>query len=169
MNRTLLALPLAAVLVVTAVTMALAPAYASIGKAKGNPNFDITSVSGNTMTVAGTAGGTTPNDQRHVFAYVFVQSTPCGADLCAYAVTSHALEDSGQVGNDLTWHTHYVEVTGGCVTAISDAGTQPTLVGNTVTLNGLSSSTAAGVTAVLNIETDTGAVCIQTVLDFQPA
>jgi hypothetical protein len=165
--KTTMTISLAAVLAVSMVMTT--PVFASTGLAKKNPDFDITTVTDDTMTVVGTAGGTTPKDQTHVFAYVFVQNTCLTSartfDACAYAVTSHMAEDSDQVGNDITWHTHYVELTNGCVSHIEDAGTTPTMISHTVTLNGVTPDTAAGLTAVLNIEFDTGSVCVQSVLD----
>jgi len=166
-SKTILAVSLAAVFAVSVFT--LPSAFASVGLAKKNPNFDITDVSGFTMTVDGTAGATTPKDQSHVFAYVFVLDTSDETTTRAYAVTSHYAEDSDDVVDDIAWHTHYVELQNGCVSSIADAGELPTLSGDEVIAVGASGTVVAGLTAVLNIDRGAGSVCVQSVIDVQSA
>ncbi len=90
-----------------------------------NPNFDITQAGitddGNLrLTVVGTVGTTTPSvpsQSNLIYAYVFI--TNAGI----IAVTSHQGDDSGQVTNDLTWHTHRVTLDSNYyVTSIKDFG-----------------------------------------------
>lgn len=166
MKKLILAVPLAAVL---AVSMIVVPsAFASSGLAKDNPDFDITDVNKFRMTVAGTAGGTVPADQRHVYAYVFVLSTSDETTLRGYAVTSHHPEDSTEVDDDINWHAHYVEVTENCVSKLTEEGNAK-LSGDKVSVTGAKGTVIAGALVVLQINTGTGSVCVEEIVDFQAA
>lgn len=161
MNKLILAGPLSAVL---ALSVIVVPAFASGGLTQNNPDFDIIDVDKFTMEVAGEAGGTVPADQRHVFAYVFFIEE-CSTDLCAYAVTSHFPEDSSEVGSDIEWHAHYAEVTGDCVSLLTEDG-DAELSGSEVSVNGAKGKVFAGATVVFQIDLEVG-VCVQNILDFQ--
>ena len=132
----------------------------------GNSDFDIrragiTDTGKLRLRVQGEAGGTTPSgpDQENlVYAYVFV------TDVGAIAVTSHRAEDSGQVGNDLAWHSHRVTLdSSGCVSSIEDFGK--------VRLNGqnmyVSNTNATELAQVITGElTVNGAVCVSQTWDI---
>ena len=134
----------------------------------GNPDFDIrragiTDTGKLRMVVQGEAGGTRPSgaDQADlVYAYVFV------TDVGIVAVTSHRAEDSGQVGNDLAWHSHRVTLdSNNCVSSIQDFGKarlndHSVYVGNTG-----ATSIDAVLTAELTID---GGVCVTAVWDSAP-
>ena len=149
-TKTILAVLLAIGLAVSLTMTPAVYAYTFVKDAKGDatdPNFDIRQAglddSGNPyLKVTGKAGGTTPSSPSQsslVYAYVFV--TNAGI----YAVTSHQAEDSGQVGNDLEWHSHLVTLDGsGCVTGISDAGVTK-LSGEKVTVLGTGATDVLGV------------------------
>lgn len=134
--------------------------------ANGNPDFDITkagiTATGKLrMVVDGDAGGTKPSglgQADKVFAYVFV------TDVGIVAVTSHRAEDSGQVSNDLVWHSHRVQLDGaGCVSSIEDFG-KVQLVDNYLNVaNTGASSIDQALTARLTI--DNGSVCVSRVWD----
>jgi hypothetical protein len=161
MNKLVLASPLAIVLALSIITV---PALASGGLTENNPDFHIVDVDKFSMEVAGEAGSTVPTDQRHVFAYVFLIEG-CGTDLCGYAVTSHFPEDSTEVGSDIEWHAHYVEVTAGCVSLLTEDG-DAELSGSEVSVNGAKGKVFAGASVVLQIDLETG-VCIQNIIDIQ--
>lgn len=161
-----------AVLITSLLSMQVAPAFAG---GKHSPDFRITaaSVSGGvlTMTVEGTAGGTTPTEASDVYAYVWILT-----DGEVYAVTSHEAEDFGDPddnSDDIAWHGH--EDVGvdenGCLTGEEDSAADAvTLNDNTVTLT---STTVApevdtALTAVLSIN-DEGSICIKHVFSaFNP-
>src|SRR5687768_12659934 len=80
-------------------------------------NFDLQSFgiddSGNPyVRVAGTAGGSIPAPgSNDIYAYVLVTDTGI------FAVASHEIEDSSEVGSDLAWHAHLVMLDGNnCIT-----------------------------------------------------
>jgi hypothetical protein len=159
---------LAAALVVSMIaTPAAYASWATIEDASdfANDDFDIRTVGitddGNLrLTVDGTAGGTIPSsDATKVYAYVFVTDV---AGLIA--VTSHQAEDSGQVGNDLEWHTHLVTLDdSGCVATISDFG-KAKLQGNRLdVLQTGATSIGAALTAELTIS---GGVCVSALWDL---
>jgi len=134
--------------------------------ANGNPDFDIikagiTETGKLRMVVVGEAGGTKPSglgQADKVYAYVFV------TDVGIVAVTSHRAEDSNQVGSDLVWHSHRVQLDGsGCVSAIEDFG-KVGLVDNYLNVaNTGATSIDQVLTARLTI--DDGKVCVSRVWD----
>ena len=143
-----------------------------------NPDFDILTVQGPTdgklrLTVAGTAGGTKPDETGEellVFAYVFA------TDAGLVAVTSHSVEDSGQVENDLEWHTHLVGLDSNfCVNSISDYGSAH-LQDNTLKVSGTDATNVDGaLTVVLTVTPDDPqtqenelSVCVTQPLDLAP-
>jgi hypothetical protein len=160
MNKTILAIPLAAVL---AVSMIVTPAaYAEQWKDFDITDFGINGDGDLFITVAGTAGGTTPNDLEDVYAYLWV------TNVGIVAVTSHIAEDSGDVGDDLEWHAHILSVSDGCVTGETDAGV-PVMDGDTITLSGTGATSvdgAASVQAVFN--DDFTSLCVKRSLDPNP-
>ncbi|HEX2014479.1 MAG TPA: hypothetical protein VLA68_04555 [Nitrososphaera sp.] len=172
MNKTVPAITgfIVAVLVGTVLTPA---AYATPGPitdpkgdvTNGNPDFDIrragiTDTGKLRMVVQGEAGGTRPSgssQENLVYAYVFA------TDVGIVAATSHRAEDSGQVGNDIAWHSHRVTLDGsGCVSSIEDFGK--------ARLNGqnlyIANTGATEIEAVLTAElTINGGVCVTDVWD----
>jgi hypothetical protein len=159
---------------VLAVSMVVTPAFAARSiitdetRDATDANFDITQVTVNgqgsiMMTVAGTAGGTTPSDESQsllVYAYVFV------TDKGIYAVTSHQAEDSNQVENDLEWHTHLVTLDGSnCVTSIQDAANAVVVGHNIILTQTGASEVAAALTAELTITPEPFSVCVTDVFD----
>jgi len=84
--------------------------------------FDITSKGvdsqGNPfMKVKGIAGSSIPSQTDKIYAYVFI------TDKGVYAVASHAIEDSTEVGSDLRWHAHKVTLdSNNCITSITEDG-----------------------------------------------
>src|SRR5574338_46093 len=157
-----------------AVSMTMTPAFASWASVNdpsdfdANNNFDIRQVGitsdGNLrLTVDGTVGATRPDgagQENLVYAYVFA------TDVGLIAVTSHAVEDSGQVGNDLEWHTHRVTLDENfCVTGIEDFG-KAKLQGNRLdVLHTGATSVAGALTAQLTVD---GGVCVSDVWDQAP-
>ncbi len=131
----------------------------------GNPDFDIkragiTDTGKLRVVVFGEAGGTKPSapslDDK-VYAYVFV------TDVGIVAVTSHRAEDSGQVVNDLAWHSHRVTLDGsGCVSSIEDFG-KARLIDDHIHVR---DTGATSIDAVLTAElTINGGVCVTDVFD----
>lgn len=125
------------------------------------------------LTVKGTAGGTIPDEEGDIYAYVFF------TDDGIYAVTSHpGIEDSDEVGDDEEWHAHKVTLDGdNCVTSLDEDG-DASLDGNTVTVEDTDAEEVNKVlTAVLSTEkkgegdNDTGeddtAICVAKVFDSQ--
>lgn len=134
----------------------------------GNPDFDIrrvgiTDTGKLRMVVQGEAGGTKPSsaDQDDlVYAYVFV------TNVGIIAATSHRAEDSGQVGNDLAWHSHRVTLdSNNCVSSIEDFGKARTSGQNLYVANTGATSIDAALTAELTIN---GGVCVTAVWDSAP-
>lgn len=177
MNKTV---PTIAAILIAALTLGavLAPsAYALTSRIKdpagdvtnGNPNFDITRA-GITdtgklrMVVAGEAGATKPSGPGQadkVYAYVFA------TDVGIVAVTSHRAEDSGQVGNDLAWHSHRVTLDGsGCVSSIEDFGKARLVDDHIHVANTGAASIDKVLTAELTISS--GKVCVTQVWDSAP-
>ena len=115
------------------------------------------------MTVEGTAGGTTPTEDGHIFAYVFF------TDDGIYAVTSHpGIEDSNEVKDDAEWHAHKVQLSDAnppCVTDLSEKG-KVELDGNAVSVEKTKATELTKVlTADLVAEGDN--VCVEEVFDSQ--
>lgn len=125
------------------------------------------------LTVKGTAGGTVPDEEGDIYAYVFF------TDDGVYAVTSHpGIEDSDEVGDDEEWHAHKVTLDGdSCVTSLEEDG-NALLDGNTVTVEDTDAEEVSEVlTAVLSAEKkgegdndigeDDTAICVAKVFDSQ--
>lgn len=130
--------------------------------ASGNPDFDINKFGINNqgnpfLTVYGDAGGTTPGQVGIIYAYIFF------TDDGIYAVTSHILEDSTEVGNDIKWHAHKItlaEISSlTCVTSVLEDG-WAVVEGKSVTVAG---TEASSITSVMTAEL-TGN-CITTTFD----
>jgi hypothetical protein len=113
------------------------------------------------MTVRGTAGGTVPDDATDVYAYVWV------TDAGAIGVTSHAAEDSDDVGTDLEWHAHYLTLDGSCVIGEEDAGV-PVMSGNTITLSGTTATSTSGALAAVASFDEELDLCVKKVFDSFP-
>ncbi|MGH9974092.1 MAG: hypothetical protein ACRD93_09365 [Nitrososphaeraceae archaeon] len=116
------------------------------------------------LTVKGTAGGTTPDEAGHIFAYAFV------TDKGTFAVTSHpGIEDSDEVDDDTEWHAHKVQLSDAkppCVTDLTEQG-KAVLDGNTVSVDNTPATEVTNVlTADLVAEGDN--VCVDTVFDSKP-
>jgi hypothetical protein len=149
---------LAGTLLVTTLMMTAPSLYAAtqdfkietFGIVDGNPS----------MTVKGTAGGTTPPDGE-IFAYVFFTNKGI------FAVTSHpGIEDSDEVGDDEEWHAHKVQLNEqNCVTDLTEQG-KAVLDGNTVSVD---NTPATEVTQVLtaHLLVENGEVCVDEVFDSQ--
>jgi hypothetical protein len=176
MNKTvpaIMGLIVAAVLVGSVVSPAAAAASLPITDPKndvtnGNSDFDIrragiTDSGKLRMVVQGDAGETRPSgagEENLVFAYVFV------TDVGIVAATSHSVEDSGQVENDLAWHSHRVTLDGsGCVSSIEDFGKARFNGQNLYIANTGATSIDAVLTAELTV--DSG-VCVTQVWDSAP-
>ena len=111
------------------------------------------------LTVEGTAGGTVPDEENHIFAYVFF------TDDGIYAVTSHpGIEDSREVKDDADWHAHKVQLNDdNCVTDLQEDG-KAQLKGNTVSVK---QTEATEVTEVLTADlvAEGNNVCVDEVFD----
>lgn len=115
------------------------------------------------MTVNGIAGGTTPTSLSEIYAYVFA------TDAGIFAATSHGVEDSDQVANDLFWHTHKVELdSNNCIVGIQSTPEQAGTVlmkGNMVEISGSGATTLNAAMAVgLTINQN---ICVSEVFDSQ--
>jgi hypothetical protein len=149
---------LAGTVLVTTLMMMAPSVYAA------SPDFTIETfgiVDGNpSLTVKGTAGGTTPDKPDEIFAYVFFTNKGI------FAVTSHESEDSNEVENDIEWHAHKVQLDdNNCVTSLKEQG-KAVVDGNTVSVEGTGASTVDKVlTALLVAEGDN--VCVEKVFDSQ--
>ncbi len=147
-----------AVLVTTLMMMTAPSVYAA------SPDFTIVTFEifdGNpSLTVKGTAGGTTPDKANEILAYVFFTNKGI------FAVTSHESEDSNEVGNDIEWHAHKVQLDdNNCVTSLKEQG-KAALDGNRVSVEGTGASTVDKVlTALLVAENNN--VCVEKVFDSQ--
>jgi len=183
MKTLVLTASLAAIL---AGSMVMTPAFASWASVNdasdydANNNFDIREVGitsdGNLrLTVDGTVGATKPDGAGQgnlVYAYVFA------TDLAGFvAVTSHAVEDSGQVANDLEWHTHFVTLDDNfCVTSITDFGKAKLQGSRLDVLQTGATSVAGALTAQLTVtpddpdteEVNEFSVCVSEVFDLAP-
>jgi hypothetical protein len=114
------------------------------------------------LTVKGTAGGTTPDEEGDIYAYVFF------TDDGIYAVTSHpGIEDSSEVDDDADWHAHKVKLNDeNCVTDLKEDG-NAVLDGSTVAVEDTDATSVNKVlTAVLSAEKK-GGVCVTKVFDSQ--
>jgi hypothetical protein len=166
---------LASTILVTIVMMMTAPSIyaASPDFTIDDDNFGIDEDGNPFLTVTGTAGGTIPDEEGDIYAYVFF------TDDGIYAVTSHpGIEDSDEVGDDEEWHAHKVTLDGdNCVTSLDEDG-NASLDGNTVTVEDTNAEEVSQVlTAVLSAEkkgegdNDTGeddtAICVANVFDSQ--
>ena len=144
---------------------------------KHSPDFRITGawyetdvVSTLSMTVQGTAGGTVPDEDGDIYAYVWF------FDGHAVAATSHDFDDTDPVVEQLEYHFHDVTLDdAGCVTSITEKVKPPnvTLSGDKITIEGIpgiGEEPSAAATAVLNVDSDRpkGAVCIVHVFDIMP-
>ena len=128
--------------------MTATPAYAASDPrgdvTSGNPDFDINSFSmdsqGNPyLTVYGSAGQTVPEQAGVIYAYIFF------TDNGIYAVTSHVLEDSTEVGNDVQWHAHKITLLDNtCVTSVLEDG-WAVVDGKRVTVAGTGASSISSV------------------------
>jgi hypothetical protein len=159
---------LAGTVLVTTLMMMAPSVYAA------SPDFTIETfgiVDGNpSMTVKGTAGGTTPDETGDIHAYVLVTNEGI------YAVTSHpGIEDSDEVKDDAEWHAHKVELNNkNCVTDLQETG-NAVLDGHTVAVKDTdpeATSVESVLTATLSAEKkgdepDTTAVCVAHVFDSQ--
>jgi len=152
---------LAGTLLVTTLMMMTAPSVSA-----ASPDFTIETfgiVDGNpSLTVKGTAGGTTPDETGDIYAYVFF------TDDGIFAVTSHpGIEDSSEVDDDADWHAHKVKLNDkNCITELKEDG-NAALDGNTVAVEDTDASSVDKVlTAVLSAEKK-GGVCVAKVFDSQ--
>ena len=146
-----------------AASMVTMPVYAASDPrgdvTSGNPDFDINSFGrdsqGNPyLTVFGNAGETVPEQAGVIYAYIFF------TDNGIYAVTSHVLEDSTEVGNDVKWHAHKITLLDDtCVTSVLEDG-WAVVEGKRVTVAG---SGASSVSSVMTAEL-TG-ICVTEVFD----
>ena len=69
------------------------------------------------MKIKGIAGSSKPTQADKIYAYVFI------TDKGIYAVASHSVEDSTEVGSDLKWHAHKVTLnSNNCITSITEDG-----------------------------------------------
>jgi len=152
---------LASTVLVTTLMMMTAPTVSA-----ADPDFTIDTFGivdkSPSLTVEGTAGGTTPDEAGHIFAYVFF------TDDGIYAVTSHpGIEDSNEVKDDADWHAHLVQLNGdNCVTSLKEKG-KAELDGNTVSVEKTKATEVTKVlTADLVAEGDN--VCVEEVFDQKP-
>jgi hypothetical protein len=162
MNKSILAIPLAAVI---AVSMVATPVWASsLNDGRGdaaNPNFDIKGAGINDdgnpyIKVYGTAGGTESNTAGTIYAYVLV------TDDGIYAVTSHGgVEDSSEVGDDTAYHAHRVTLDeNNCVLTLEETG-DAVLSNKMVIVTGTDATT---VNAALTVQLNAGAgSCLSTI------
>ena len=115
------------------------------------------------LSVEGTAGGSTPENESLIYAYAFV--TDNGT---TFAATSHGGEDSAEVANDTQWHTHEVKLDEkNCVASINDNGKNE-LSKDKITITETNATKVDGVkTAELTKNTD-GTTCVTKVFDSAP-
>jgi hypothetical protein len=138
-----------------------------------DPNFDIESFgldkANAYLEVAGEAGGSLPDSEIAIYAYIFLTSKG------TYAITSHHGNDTpGEDHDDLEWHAHRVVLDGdGCIESITPDG-ETTLSGNRVTLQAVRVNELYAVqTALLEAHLDEedehshdgNAVCVSEVFD----
>lgn len=114
------------------------------------------------LTVEGTAGDTTPQNESLIYAYVFV------TDAGTFAATSHGGEDSAEVANDTQWHTHEVTLDEkNCVSSINDNGKNE-LANDKITIIGTNATKVDTVqTGELTKDAD-GKICVTKVFDSAP-
>ena len=164
---------LATAVLVTTLMMLTAPSIYAASPDLTIEEFGIDDDGNPFLTVKGTAGGTIPDEEGDIYAYVFF------TDDGIYAVTSHpGIEDSDEVGDDEEWHAHKVTLDeDSCVTSLEEDG-NASLDGNTVTVEDTDAEEVSEVlTAVLSAEkkgegdNDTGeddtAICVANVFDSQ--
>jgi hypothetical protein len=143
----------------------------------GDSNFDITSfgVARNNayLNLAGEAGGSVPEEEGMIYAYVFLTNKG------TYAVTSHHGNDTpGEDHEDLEWHAHKVVLDhDGCIESITPDG-ETQLSGDTITLKEVKvKDVFAVITAQLEAhsdeedehEHDGDATCVSDVFDVARA
>lgn len=150
---------LASTVFVTTLMIMTAPSVSA-----ASPDFTIETfgiVDGNpSLTVKGTAGGTTPDKANEILAYVFFTNKGI------FAVTSHQSEDSSEVQNDIEWHAHKVQLDdNNCVTSLKEHG-KAVLDGNRVSVEGTGASTVDKVLTALLVAKNNN-VCVEKVYDSQ--
>ncbi len=171
-TKTILGISFAAIFVVSMIFAGNLGSAEAKGKHSPDLRIEAVDLTDGTITItsAGTAGGTIPDNGSDVYAYIVIGND---GDV-AYALASHDVEDSGDVGSDLEWHGHLITglgadhkgVPGNCITSLEDAGIVG-LSGSDYTLDGTSLITVDAVLSVVaNVDRfETEGVCIKHVFD----